>query len=426
MKLVRKKDPSTVVGSLTEQEVCIFKYPNDAHESKYQPFLKKLQDHYNNDKRWLICDCDHTEQAILILCSLGSHLYARRRPNSTHNEKCHFLNRDSVHYKNNNQSFLPKKSKKLNVQFYKNITDISQKNHATEGDTTQRLNSRLGSLLYRALEDKDLNVLSTAQQSYNAIYYGIEEYIEETPISIAKGLPLSNFFYRVFNDTFIEKAIQNLKNPKDWPKKLMPYCLFVTPVKVAIKDNSIQSSFRPYMEIKIENSIKLPSGRISLESDPYIALFTMVLSGNNTPLFQDAFAIPVLSLSETMPVESNYERDALQVLIDEIRYKNIPAKITKPLFVKSTKDNQTYRPDFIIKLHNKTIYIEVLGSIEESYLEQKMKMKKIAKQNCDYYFSVDYTANQDIIDKEMSIITEALYSLSEKDYSHDSAKIAIA
>ena len=67
-------------------------------------------------------------------------------------------------------------------------------------------------------------------------------------------------------------------------------------------------------------------------------------------------------------------------------YKNI--KIEKPLF-DIIVDNFRFRPDFIIHCQNdKKIYIEVLGSKNNEYLNHKNAIALKAKQYCHEYISI--------------------------------------
>ena len=111
------------------------------------------------------------------------------------------------------------------------------------------------------------------------------------------------------------------------------------------------------------------------------------LDQNNQIVLKDAFAIPIFNNTSLIPLESNYERTILKIVLSVCKsYDNI--FIEKPLFDLSTQDKKKYRPDFILTFKNKKIFVEVLGSSNDDYLMHKQYISQIAQSECYKYISI--------------------------------------
>jgi len=102
--------------------------------------------------------------------------------------------------------------------------------------------------------------------------------------------------------------------------------------------------------------------------------------------------MPVYKSGNIMPVESDYERKVLDLIIGLIARNRNKEEYTveKPLFGMQTTNKERYRPDFIITRETTgfTIYIEVLGSQNIDYLNHKEIIAKRATGYCDKYLSI--------------------------------------
>jgi predicted nuclease of restriction endonuclease-like RecB superfamily len=97
--------------------------------------------------------------------------------------------------------------------------------------------------------------------------------------------------------------------------------------------------------------------------------------------------MPIFNKKSLMPVESNYERTVLKIILSTCKsLKDI--KIEKPLFDIIEKEFH-FRPDFIIHYKDeKKIFIEVLGSQNNEYLNHKNAIALKARQYCHEYISI--------------------------------------
>ena len=115
-----------------------------------------------------------------------------------------------------------------------------------------------------------------------------------------------------------------------------------------------------------------------------------------------------------MPVESNYERTILKILFSACSRYNII--IEKPLFDLITEDKKKYRPDFILTLNKKKIFIEVLGSRSTDYLTHKHYISQIAESECYRYISVKAYELQSCYHSFVAELKELLEQLNKKSH----------
>lgn len=129
----------------------------------------------------------------------------------------------------------------------------------------------------------------------------------------------------------------------------------------------------------------------------------------------DAFAVPIYSTNLLIPLESNYERTILKIIL-KLTHGLKDLMIEKPLICLQDDNKNKYRPDFIISSSNgKNIYIEVLGSTNELYLSHKSDMHERAKQYCTYFLSVKAYALQKEYESFTYSLQHALTQLVGKD-----------
>jgi len=252
--------------------------------------------------------------------------------------------------------------------------------------------SRLGQLLYTIIDEAGLNQLKVNNRP--PLKTQLEKFRDGfINKRITSEIPLYDYYHFSWSDTSINFARQKLQNPfktlkHRWPKTLKPFIIFssITPT---IQSNGFFNQFGNFIDVK--RDISLPSSWISREkSGPYLILVSAVIGKEDSLEFRDAFAMPILSTQELIPLESGYERSVLKTTIGSLKStgrSNLTIK--KPLFCLHNEQKERYRPDFIIsddKGHS--IFVEVLGSRNEDYLDQKWKISKIAKENCNFYLSV--------------------------------------
>lgn len=126
-----------------------------------------------------------------------------------------------------------------------------------------------------------------------------------------------------------------------------------------------------------------------------------------SPIFQFAYAHPVLSLRRWMPVDSKMERrsyDAIENALLYAQQQNLIENwtIEKPLFdISSLRDHGERvlcRPDFIVHLSwgeeaTRRLVVETMGSADDSYQEAKSvthpRMEEIGEVICHNTFELD-------------------------------------
>lgn len=183
-----------------------------------------------------------------------------------------------------------------------------------------------------------------------------------------------------------------------FPEWLHPFVLFSSRSSI-VQANSFSVLRRTddrwhSLHLRVASGVKKPSAWISFKnSNPFFLLVTLVQNATTKEHeFKDAFAMPIASLDNIMPVESHYERLVLKLLIQVISNgtNKEDYSIEKPLFVSKTNKGETYRPDFIVRKTSDTtqVFIEVLGSNNEEYNKQKELVTYRAKEYCDAYITI--------------------------------------
>jgi hypothetical protein len=381
MLFINKK--TKYVKAINSIEESILLGEQNYSEYDQKRLLQKLE-LYKADY-WIKCNC--AQNALLVICALNGNIYIRCKHIETHHKNCTYTKNDIIIGKNVFKASAFKPIKKYNL--YKNIIDLSKESsqHNINQSTTRSL-SKLGQVLYTIFVDSRVNIincnnpLSTLEELTR-----ITDAFQDEEKLIARNIPLKKCYRYALNDTTIEQAKNFLVRAKTWfPDSLKPFVLFSS---VATSISNHQFILKKGSKRCIsQNIITTTSTWINKDkSAPYFILTAAILE-NETFVLKDTFALPIVSNSCLMPVESNYERTVFKILI---KYCKLFPGITieKPLFDTITENKEKFRPDFIIHLKNsRKIYIEVLGSSNPHYLNHKNNIADIAINYCCAYISI--------------------------------------
>ncbi|WP_130154403.1 hypothetical protein [Candidatus Finniella inopinata] len=230
-----------------------------------------------------------------------------------------------------------------------------------EGRGLYRSNCRkLGTVLYSFLTESRStirNPLLEQKQKRKSLREQLESILAdcETRV-ISKNLSLKDYLHIYLTERSIKFASYKLLS-LSWPSHLRPFCLFLHTVSNLNQNRLLISSglnSQNKILLPIQNGITLSSSWINREqSGPYLVLASALMDERKEIYFQDAFAIPVLSRDELLPVESNFERSIAKTILSVVREFQYPIEIEKPLFCLYTSEKQKYRPDFILTMAKK-------------------------------------------------------------------------
>lgn len=352
------------------------------YSAEKDSFLQKLISF--KEKYWITCDCNN--DALLIICLLNSNIYIRCKTLETHDKYC-FFRQNKVYLNKQNQTIF-KRIKQYNI--YKNASNLSN-NSEKDTEQSQRFRSlsRLGQVLYTIIEDARLNFISNK----NSVYLidqltAVDQAFNDPEKLITKKIALGKYHRYFLRHSSLNKSQQYLVKAQSWfPKSVKPFILFSS-VSSSINNNSFIIEKEPDNPFYVNNTISLPSNWINKEkSSPYFILTSALLDEQGEIFLKDAFAMPIFNKKSLMPVESNYERTVLKIILSTCKsLKDI--KIEKPLFDIIEKEFR-FRPDFIIYYKDeKKIFIEVLGSQNNEYLNHKNAIALKARQYCHEYISI--------------------------------------
>lgn len=393
---------------LSENERSILTDIEKHDSDEISAFVKKLSELKNDF--WIKCTCN--KNALLIICNLNGKIYIRCKSRKLHNISCIFIQKNIVlHLKN-----LPCASIKPTKQFalYKAGVGISDSvSDSAEPKSKNNLCSRLGQILFTVLNDAKINVITTSSFP-NVIEQltSITKSFQNKEKLIAKDIELAKCYRYLLSEQSLIRAEAFLQKAGYWfPQNLTPFVIF-TSLATSISTNSFTTK-RDNKTYKVQNKISTTSPWINLDkSAPYFVAVSTILNSNNEIILKDCFALPVFNAKTLMPVESNYERTILKILFSACSRYNII--IEKPLFDLITEDKKKYRPDFILTLNKKKIFIEVLGSSSTDYLTHKHYISQIAKSECYRYISVKAYELQSCYHSFVAELKELLEQLNKK------------
>jgi hypothetical protein len=402
------KDSNTSIP-LTLGEQSVLMNVEKHNYDEVSAFAKKLSQLKN--KFWIKCNCN--QKALLIICNLHGKIYIRCKSRTLHNIGCTFIQKNIVLHLQNLAPITIRPTKLFAL--YKTSVDISNTRlNIIKPKSAGNSCLRLGQILFTILNDAKVNVLnpgafiSVIEQLTN-----VTRSFQDEGKLIAKNIILGSCYRYLLSEETLVKAEDFLQKAQYWfPSNLTPFVIF-TSLATKITANSFTAK-RDNKTYRVENKISTTSPWINLDkSAPYFLAVSAILDSNNNICLKDCFALPIFNLQTLIPLESNYERTILKIVLSICRnYSNI--SITKPLFDLVTKDKKKYRPDFIITLNNHKIFIEVLGSSNTDYLVHKHYISQIAKNECSSYISVKAYELQDHYYDFVNSLKAALKQISKK------------
>ena len=401
MYFIAKNNKQTI--AISDSEKLIFLNGSTANNDSISHFINKLLK--LKDDYWIKCSCGNN--ALLIICALHGKIYIRCKSRAKHDINCLFIQKNIVLY---TKYFKPTCSNRAKQFYlYTNITDITNNDADINSIKTKNVScTKLGQILFTILDDAKVNIFYT--NSSISVFEQltlITNAFNDDQKLIAKNIPLKTCYRYLLNDTMLAKAQIFLQKANYWfPTPLEPFVIF-TSIVTKITYNSFVTK-KDNKTYKVDNKISTTSHWINLDkSAPYFLAVSAIIGKDNKITLKDAFAIPIFSTRLLIPIESNYERTILKIILAVVnKYYNIT--IIKPLFDFITDNKEKYRPDFVIIHNNKKIFIEVLGSNNPDYLAHKNHINRIAKPVCNHFIAVKAFDLQNNYDRFIYDLTNAL------------------
>ena len=350
------------------------------------------------EKYWIECNCN-SDTSFLVIYSSKYTVSVRCKERDKHDTLCAFFikNLDLSLNKAGNLITMRK------VRTY----DLYAMNQSYTSNPAANINndnisntSRLGQALYTFYTDSKCNIYEFGK-NYKNLKQQLKAFSDSVELpcnKISKDLLLKRVYRYSISEKSVEYAKQDLNRVK-FPHHLKPFILFSTRSSI-VREHSFSVARevdKKWSEVRFEvkSGIKKPSSWISYKnSNPFFLLATYI---HNTETQQyeikDSFAIPIYGMNNIMPVESHYERQVLDLLVQLISSRSNKEEyiIEKPLFATKTDSGEIYRPDFVITTTGKVtlpIFIEVLGSTSDEFNKQKDLIAARAKEYCCAYISI--------------------------------------
>ena len=381
MYFIAKNNNRTI--AISDNEKLIFSNKNAINNDSINYFISKLLK--LKDEFWIKCTCSNN--ALLIICTLHGKIYIRCKSCANHDINCLFIQKNIVFYTKYFKPTCSNRAKQFHL--YTNVTDIVNNNTDIGSPKARNVScTKLGQILFTILDDAKVNVLYTNSSisAFEQLTLITNAFNDDQKL-IAKNIPLKKCYRYLLNDITLAKAQIFLQKAYNWfPVALEPFVIF-TSIVTKITYNSFVTK-KDNKTYKVDNKISTTSHWINLDkSAPYFLAVSAIIGKDNQITLKDVFAIPIFSTGLLIPIESNYERTILKIILSVVnKYYNIT--IIKPLFDFITDNKEKYRPDFIVIHNNKKIFIEVLGSNNPDYLAHKNYINRIAKPACDYFIAV--------------------------------------
>ena len=364
---------------------------DDVCKKELANFLYKIKEHY-----WIECNCNCSE-SFLVIYSSKYQVSVRCKERKKHRNSCVFFIKNLDLSLDKASHLVPTRR----VRTY----DLYAINHMYTSNATEFTNganisntSKLGQALYTFFTDSKCHIYEFGR-NHKSLYQQLKAFAAAVQLpcnKISQNLLLKSVYRYSMSEQSINYAKQDIRTVQ-FPKHLQPFILFSTRSAIVAENSfsvarEVDKKWRAF-QFNVESGIKKPSSWIGFKnSSPFFLLATYILNAKtNQYKIKDAFAMPICGLQNIMPVESDYERKVLKLLIDSISKRSNQEEylIEKPLFASKTEDGEIYRPDFVIRTEDKLpIFIEVLGSPNEDYQNQKNIISRRAKKYCRAYISI--------------------------------------
>jgi hypothetical protein len=353
---------------------------------------------------WIQCDClTSSIQPVFRInrASSGNFYLHRITSREEHADSCLFKERVYERYDRESPERQP--ILKSNVPF--NLIGKKSQGVIKPSDDKSEQNRKGGEgvlkvarALFNLLEAAGLNVVvhsDNRSKPQDALVNAAKS------LELRKGLFLAE--YLESNPNRIKYRATCLKEDKAWPKGDEKHCLALIRVK-SFNEDSLEVIFpdKTTQPLKIATRIYQSSGRFSERTAPYMALVVISTTAQSPWFYQPvkAYVMPTYSDESYFPVDSFYEREVMRHLY-RLYFKAIetgsPFQIIKPLLgieLPPSKEGEkrAVLPDFLIQKGNKTLVIEVNGSMEDSYLERKARTHEQMKELGELYHINAYLA----------------------------------
>lgn len=384
----KTKDP--IYTKLYKLDEGLKKLISDVYIKK--KVISERQKEYVNEKlfqikekdQWLLCDCKKSDIPVMSIGMKGDQLYIiHMNKRGEHEEWCEFKEKE---YKERKKRLRKKIAQGSYFHLHRNHSKEREEeendNPKESNSKNQKYYSKLAKVLYTLITEAKINILSKNKKNINDQYYEIKKAAEK--FKLEKGIDVNEYLWT--HPKQINYSYVRLKEAKRyWPKNSRPYGVFIV-----IADQFTPGSFIAKIKdeeflIKLEGVFKRSSGRVTINSGPFLVIFTVTDKAKKRGFYMpyNGFIVPVLSKADLFIVDSNYERRVANKLKSEIfNWEKIgmDVKIVKPLFDIITQSGEKVRPDFIIQANNKNVILEVQGSNESEYRIRKERVKKKMKE----------------------------------------------
>lgn len=352
---------------------------------------------------WIQCDCIRIgrKPVFRINKSSGGNLYLHRiTSRAEHTNTCIFkrlICDSSGDYSQISKPFLKKNSpfnligKKAEGLLKKKEGNI----YKNKGSGTRQ--TKLARVLFHLLESSGLNsVVPYTHMSANHALVNASKSLELT-----QGLSVAD--YLELNPKRIKLRACLLKKDSNFAKDCEKHFLSLVHV-TSFDEGSLDVVYpdKTVHKIAIAHRVNQSSGRFSARSAPYLALILIASTAESPGFYQPikAYVTPCYSTTSYFVVDSFYEREVMRHLyrlyFDAVK-NGAPFQIVKPLFdievaANSSNERQFVLPDFLIKKGDKTLVLEVNGSVEEEYLERKKRTHSLMNHLGDVFSFDAYEA----------------------------------
>jgi hypothetical protein len=379
------------VGTLSKEDDSVIRRAfGGAPEMACRVEGERLVSLHRKSDHWFLCDCrPDAERSPTLFLSDAGHIQREEKGRGTeHDESCPFF-RNDTRQKKFVQRYKRRSSDKRKFRLVIKFKNDDDKIPSTSTVTKHSDRPALAQVLFEVLQEAGLNNIPVEEP-----FCGGKPALEQTRQRIKEA---AKSFYLTDGQRVVDWLATSVGEYKDLKKRLeaarqkwsRPHGLFIE-VFYKIENNGLFLKDAEHPFATITGKLSVFGEKEAKSRPPYLVIGLLAQpykDADHVELIR-AYAHPCVAWDRWLPVDSNHERDTLDILVDCRNWlvddkRKLPVTINKPLFDIGPDigdiPREICKPDFVLNIHseaalNPVIVIETMGYDTDNYRKRKERM----------------------------------------------------